>query len=305
VNIYEVRGWDPKTYLETRGQEDVTETLQVIWADHCPPEKIYGYHLLWKEQFTRTQHPLCKELSDFFEKHIPDAAKLSKFTIFREIQNNGQHHTEMTALVQEVASMELAPIPDGPWQEKLENWSKNLHDLLQTLNERESNPDLDKLKRELTDEHEKVEALLGRLMDTVQLPDALEQAWAEIKSYVETRFENDETDYEEQRAAHYDIYRESATALVESVSKRMPEYHEMMALAGSMTEGEKRGCETYLKALELHWERKWDESIAMFQKVLEDIPGDKAAQSFIERIEGYKETPPPASWQGQFAQTKK
>ena len=72
-----------------------------------------------------------------------------------------------------------------------------------------------------------------------------------------------------------------------------------------MTEKQKRGCENYKNALTLHWDRKWEESIAMFKTALNDLPNDKASLSFIERIEAYKIAPPPSDWQGEFKQTKK
>jgi septation ring formation regulator EzrA len=176
---------------------------------------------------------------------------------------------------------------------------------MEYLSQQDSTPDLDKLKRDLLDVHEKIEALVERLEDDLPLPPELEQAWDQIKSYVETRFENDEEDYHELYTEKYELYQKPASELVESVSKRMNEYHTMMSQVGSMTEQQKQGCQTYQKALELHWERKWDESIAMFKKVLADLPEDKAALSFIKRIEGYQTSPPPSTWQGEFAQTKK
>jgi class 3 adenylate cyclase len=305
VNIYQVLGWDPETYMNTRGHEDVTETLQVIWADHCPPEKIYGYQLLWEEQFERTQHPLCQELATFFASHIKDAAVLARITVCKDIQNNGQHHLDLQERVKELTGQELATIPDGNWHDKLHAWDKNVQDTMEYLSQQDSTPDLDKLKRDLLDVHEKIEALVERLEDDLPLPPELEQAWDQIKSYVETRFENDEEDYHELYTEKYELYQKPASELVESVSKRMNEYHTMMSQVGSMTEQQKQGCQTYQKALELHWERKWDESIAMFKKVLVDLPEDKAALSFIKRIEGYQTSPPPSTWQGEFAQTKK
>ena len=306
INIYQVMGWDPQVYLNTRGKEDVSETLRVCWADHCPPEKIYGYHLHWKEQFERTEHAMCKELSDFFGSHIDLCAELTRLTICREIRDNGQHYLSLAPRYQNISSKELSSIPSGEWKEKLHHWAQQIEEHLEYLQAHfKNNPEADKLRRDLLDVFEKVEALSARLELQLALPTALQNTWEKLRQFTSSNFQFDIANYGQLVETRYREYQIPAQALVLKIAKRQTEYHEMMSRVGSMTEKQKRGCENYKNALTLHWDRKWEESIAMFKVALNDLPNDKASLSFIERIEAYKSAPPPSDWQGEFKQTKK
>ncbi|HEX8947681.1 MAG TPA: CHASE2 domain-containing protein [Dissulfurispiraceae bacterium] len=63
--IYSVLGWKPDAYLKARGARPVPDFLYSLWTK-CPPEKIAGYHGMWKELAKRTGHPLAGEIRDFF-----------------------------------------------------------------------------------------------------------------------------------------------------------------------------------------------------------------------------------------------
>ena len=306
VNIHEVLGWNPETYMEIRGEEDPTETLSVCWAKHCPPEKIYGYHLHWALQKKRTGNPLCDEISSFFGEHIEDSAELALLTVKDEIRNNGINYLELNERYKEVANKELPPIPSGEWKEKCEAWKGGLTDALHHLEEEhKGNPEADKLHRDLLDVEEKIEALIERLRMELKLPSPILKTWDQIRDYVATSFEKDEVVHEEARAERYAQYETKAMSFVTSITGRRQEYQNLMAQVGSMTDQEKKGVEIYERGLSLHWERKWDESIKTFQEVLEYLPEDKPSLSFIERLEGYKTKPPGDDWQGEFKQTKK
>lgn len=306
VNIYQVMGWNPDTYMEMRGEEDPTETLSVCWAQHCPPEKIYGYHLHWALQKERTGNPMCDEISSFFGDHIGESAELALLTLKDEIRNNGINYLELNERYKEIASRELPPVPSGDWKEKCEAWKDGLKAEISHLEEEhKGNPEADKLNRDLLDVEEKIEALLERLGMTLDLPDPILKTWDSIRDYVSSPFEKDMVDYEETRAEKYSLYEAKAMTLVTSVAGRRQEYQSLMAQVGAMTDEEKKGVEIYEKGLGLHWERKWDDSITVFKEVLEYLPQDKPALSFIERLEGYKVKPPGDDWQGEFKQTKK
>lgn len=51
--------------------------------------------------------------------------------------------------------------------------------------------------------------------------------------------------------------------------------------------------------------RLWDEADSAFQKVLSLDPEDGPSKTYIERIVKYKQTPPPANWDGVFNLTMK
>jgi tetratricopeptide (TPR) repeat protein len=189
---------------------------------------------------------------------------------------------------------------------KCKSWKEALSAELKVLeDEHQGNPESDKLHRDLLDVEEKIEALIERLGMELDLPDSISKTWDQIREYVGTPFEKDVVEYEELRAEKYTVYESSAMAFVSNIAGRRQEYQELLAQVGSMTEREKQGVEIYERALSLHWERKWDESIKAFREVLEFLPDDKPSLEFIGRLENYKEKPPGADWQGEFKQTKK
>jgi adenylate cyclase len=59
------------------------------------------------------------------------------------------------------------------------------------------------------------------------------------------------------------------------------------------------------EGLALYRNSRWDESIAVFQKVLVIRPEDAASTLYIERCKNLKENPPPAPWDGVFTMTRK
>ncbi|MBF0198275.1 MAG: CHASE2 domain-containing protein [Planctomycetes bacterium] len=306
VNIYQVLGWDPETYMKTRGQQDVTETIRMCWAKHCPPEKIYGYHLHWQKQFERRSHPLCEKLSHFFESKINYAAELTEIDMKNQILGNYLNYKEVEQHFAEITGKNLPDIPVGPWEEVLAKWFEELEFELNMLDENfKGNLEAEKLHRDLTEVHEKVDALNDRLKWNEPIHPLLDQAWENIRAYISSDFHGDEEEYDEKYEEVYARYESDANKLVDEVSVKMDEYHEMMSLVGSRTDDEIKGCEIYEQALELQWQRKWDESIAKFNEVLTYLPKDKAALSFIRRLQAYKEAPPADDWQGEFKQTKK
>ncbi len=59
------------------------------------------------------------------------------------------------------------------------------------------------------------------------------------------------------------------------------------------------------KGLALYRQQKWDDAVASFKKVLEIVPDDFPATSFIERVEQYRQNPPPEQWDGVWVMTTK
>lgn len=57
----------------------------------------------------------------------------------------------------------------------------------------------------------------------------------------------------------------------------------------------------YETALQLHWERRWDEALALLMQ----NPDDRPSRRLRERVERFKQQPPPAGWQGEDVKTSK
>lgn len=306
VNIYEVRGWDPAAYLASRGQQDVTETLQVCWSDHCPAGKVLGYQRHFCEQHQRIDHPLALELSQFFESQFDLAADRNSASFKHEIAKNGRYYLSLDERFHAITNQHLSDIPEGPWQEKFTQWQMLIHEHLQLLHrEHLGNPKADRLHRDLLDVEEKVVAQRERLSTEQELPRAFVDSWLQIRTFASTTFEQDDSDYLEQIEELNQNHITHASAMVSSVSERMDDYHRMMSAIGSMTERETRACEHYAKGLELHWQRDWTAATAAFESCKMALPNDKASSTMIKRIQNYQHSPPPTSWQGEFAQTKK
>jgi adenylate cyclase len=53
------------------------------------------------------------------------------------------------------------------------------------------------------------------------------------------------------------------------------------------------------------WDRRWDEAEAGFRAVLQSRPGDGAAQLMLQRLEVYRQTPPPPGWKGAWVRASK
>jgi|GEM_PF-634477 len=67
-----------------------------------------------------------------------------------------------------------------------------------------------------------------------------------------------------------------------------------------------RECFNYYRdALDLFYEKQWDESESLFRKVLDKLPNDGPANVFVGRCQEYRKNPPPANWDGVYKmQTK-
>jgi len=69
------------------------------------------------------------------------------------------------------------------------------------------------------------------------------------------------------------------------------------------TEERRHVKEEFDKAMELYFGTKFEEALALFQKLVEE--GDPTSEVFVERCQIYIETPPPQDWDGAFTMTSK
>jgi adenylate cyclase len=61
----------------------------------------------------------------------------------------------------------------------------------------------------------------------------------------------------------------------------------------------------YDNAIQLHLDRKWDEAIANFEKILARWPEDGPSQTYLHRCHEYIQNPPPEGWDGRYILTHK
>ena len=57
-------------------------------------------------------------------------------------------------------------------------------------------------------------------------------------------------------------------------------------------------CVLWEQAFGQYLEQRWDQALARFQALSDKRPEDKVARIFVERLSGFKESPPPDTWDG-------
>ncbi|MGE0431731.1 MAG: adenylate/guanylate cyclase domain-containing protein, partial [Planctomycetota bacterium] len=80
---------------------------------------------------------------------------------------------------------------------------------------------------------------------------------------------------------------------------------EVLGRTGSVPGSRVQAAGIYAEGLEHYLARRFDQAKAKFAEVLRIMPGYLPAESFIARCDAYLKAPPPESWDGVYAMTKK
>lgn len=59
-------------------------------------------------------------------------------------------------------------------------------------------------------------------------------------------------------------------------------------------------CKNFTRAFTLYLDKRWDEASAFFASIIEEFGPDYTSNMYIQRCQAFKETPPPADWDGVF-----
>jgi adenylate cyclase len=91
------------------------------------------------------------------------------------------------------------------------------------------------------------------------------------------------------------------------IGKEQPvRVYELLGLAESdLAEAKRKAVALYLQGLEQYRSRQWDQAIALFQQALAADPDDAPSQAYVERCLDFKQTPPPANWDGVYVMKTK
>lgn len=92
-------------------------------------------------------------------------------------------------------------------------------------------------------------------------------------------------------------FRYLAELQVKGKNKTVPVY-ELIGRKGSMTDDERAYVERFEKGVELYKQRKWDECIVHFTRILARRPDDSGAGRYIDACQEMKAFAPPAEWAG-------
>lgn len=81
--------------------------------------------------------------------------------------------------------------------------------------------------------------------------------------------------------------------------------YELMAKKGRLSEDEKKLLPFYNQGLALYREQRWDEASANFRKALLYNNDDGPSMLYLKRCKAFKQSPPPANWDGVFVMKTK
>jgi len=81
--------------------------------------------------------------------------------------------------------------------------------------------------------------------------------------------------------------------------------YELLGRAGELDDDRRRLREIYERALHLHWERRWEDSLACLDEALNVVPDDAPSRVLRTRVEEYRRTPPPDGWEGEYVRDEK
>ncbi|MBF0319985.1 MAG: CHASE2 domain-containing protein [Nitrospirae bacterium] len=315
TTIYECIGWRPEAYLRLHAEKPVPQHLKDLWIK-SPTGKIFGYLQLWEKIYKKTSHPLAQMIQTFFAESIPiveplliNEWKKEAITIYTSI---GALKNKLKATLGYDFSANNAGEPDS---------SANLPDLLSlrvdetkrvarmledtVVKKAIGGAAVEELASEAAALLNKCEIFLSRLRKEHTGNEHIIRCTDALAGIIP---ENEAAQEEQLNALIADgqsRYKARAADFYKQVSAKHGPWHEMMALAGAPTKDDLTASVHFGEALKLYWERRWDSATEEFKKVLQIIPHDSPAQSFIGRIKSYKESPPADSWQGEFVQTKK
>lgn len=76
--------------------------------------------------------------------------------------------------------------------------------------------------------------------------------------------------------------------------------YELMAKKGELPPEKMQLIKLFNQALELHWERKWEEALSCIQEIYRLFPEDSPTKNLEGRIHSYQKDPPEEGWQGEI-----
>ena len=88
--------------------------------------------------------------------------------------------------------------------------------------------------------------------------------------------------------------------------KEMPvRIYELLARKGELDEKGKKVRHLFAEGLVHYRQQEWPEAISCYQRIFALEPEDGPAKTFIQRCQGFRQTPPPAEWDGVYRLTSK
>ena len=76
--------------------------------------------------------------------------------------------------------------------------------------------------------------------------------------------------------------------------------YELLARKGELDPNKQKGYDLFAAGLEHYRRQQWEEAKGLFSQVLNQIPEDGPAKTFIKRCEQFQQTPPETNWDGVY-----
>lgn len=319
IPAYELMGWNKEFYLEYWLGKSIP-ALILEGLEKMPPEKIFGYYhyyttkklpdspmLNYMKEFYGGIVDKCVEyfknndtlsvnetrknlkiLEDNMSKYMDKVSKdkLDKTTIeeyeeLKKISDESSGWKKVIFLWKSKVKyllayqQELQDIIERNMSEKFLNDIDVLDKKIECLNKRISFPEEnDKIGKDLSD-------------NLIQLV-TKEKESANL-SEIETKLKN--------ITAELNIKK---TNFVNYLKDNSDDYHRLIAEYCTMTDTQKKVRELYNQAKKEYLNKNWDKAISIYREALKILPTDGPSNMYIAKIEEYKNSPPPESWQGEW-----
>ncbi|MCG6551654.1 MAG: adenylate/guanylate cyclase domain-containing protein [Candidatus Magnetominusculus sp. LBB02] len=295
--IYEVLGWVAEAYRDFHKSKPVPQFVKYNWL-RCSPEKFFCYRDVWKRRAEDSGDKTAAEIYAFFDRNMPLASEILTAEWSLEYLSIQTALQELRQRAAKVLGRSVAPLPhSGDALSDIASELTGMNDLMSGYDGRDLS---------LLNDCEGLSVKAASFQSRLYLQEGFDELSGAISSVKRFIGQAALGSGQAINAALMESQLKYKTLVKDFYGNLRPEaYHEMAAGIGSPSAAALKSKAHYEAGLQLYFQRRWDEAVEMFKMADTELQGDPPANSLIKRIELYKESPPPPSWQGEFIQTKK
>ncbi|MCI4624615.1 MAG: CHASE2 domain-containing protein [Candidatus Magnetoovum sp. WYHC-5] len=311
TDIYDVLGWMPDAYLMNRGKLPVPDYIDSLWLN-CPPAKVFGYYYLWSHQHKLYGHQMAKQIRDFFYSTLDLSSSLFSNEIKKEIILLIDSVETIAASFKYLFNRDIGiktPSKETHFKEIINNRIAIMKAIMEYIQAERikgvKKQHVEAIYREGSVLLNKLEMTKYRLSRIVVDDEQIERVIEGVREFVPRLNAASINKLDVSIAEGQRRFRSLTMTFIKGIKSQKEQYHEMMSLAGMPEDRELKAKELHEAGLKLYFQKRWNEAIEYFKQESNYTANKGPALSFIERIENYKQTPPPAKWQGECIQIKK
>ncbi len=287
TKIYDILGWKSEAYRELMKGKPVPDFLEALWSSALSESIDFLAHF-WQGQYERTDLPLAQGIASFFNEHTNAAGDWMIYEFALDLKGMER---DIASLAKRVGYPSKVNAEHEDLQSILASLEAELVNLKGFI---DSQPGHDSI-------HPMFEALDNRLGLLRERRDRHVMQHKNSLALIESLLPYPVEHIQETLSRKRHKYRSATEAFIKTLKAQ--DYHELLSRVGEPDNKEAIGI--YEQGLGLYWQRRWDEALGYFHRASSIDPKDHPPREMIQRIEGFKETPPPEGWQGEFIQVKK